>query len=66
VLTTLQGAGALAGGALAGPIMRRTSERALIAGGLAACATAALLLITASLPVVLAARRGDRPVRRLD
>jgi MFS family permease len=55
VLTSLQGAGALAGGALAGPVMRRTGERALIAAGLAACAVAALLLITASLPVVLAA-----------
>jgi len=55
VLTSLQGAGALAGGALAGPVMRRTGERALIAAGLAACAAAALLLITASLPLVLAA-----------
>jgi MFS family permease len=55
VLTSVQGAGALAGGAVAGPVMRRTSERALVAGGLAACAAAALLLITASLPLVLAA-----------
>jgi MFS family permease len=55
VLASLQGAGALAGGALAGPVMRRTSERALVAGGLAACVAAALLLITASLPLVLAA-----------
>jgi len=52
VLVCLQGAGALAGGALAAPVMRRTSERVLIAGGLAACATAALLLTTASVPVV--------------
>jgi MFS family permease len=52
VLISLQGVGALAGGVLAGPVMRRTSESALIAGGLAACAAAALLLITASLPVV--------------
>ena len=55
VLTTLQGAGALAGGALAAPVMRRASERALIAAGLAACAGGALLLITAWLPLVLAA-----------
>src|ERR1700730_10258781 len=55
VMTSLQGAGALAGGAVAGPVMRRTSERALVAGGLAACAAAALLLITASLPLGLAA-----------
>jgi Major Facilitator Superfamily len=55
VLTSLQGTGALAGGALAAPVMRRTSERALIADGLAACAAASLLLITASLPVVCAA-----------
>jgi MFS family permease len=55
VLTTLQGAGALAGGALAAPVMRRAGERALIAAGLAACAGGALLLITAWLPLVLAA-----------
>src|SRR5271170_191717 len=54
VLTSLQGAGALAGGALATPVMRRAGERVLIAAGLAACAAAALLLITASLPLVLA------------
>jgi MFS family permease len=55
VLTSLQGAGALAGGVLAGPVMRRAGERLLIAAGLAACAAATLLLITASLPPVLAA-----------
>jgi MFS family permease len=58
VLTTMQGAGAVAGGALAAPTMRRTSERALIAGGLAACAAAALLLLTAVLPLVLMASAG--------
>ncbi len=58
VLTSLQGAGALAGGVLAAPVMRRAGERALIAAGLAACAVAALLLITASLPLVLAASAG--------
>jgi predicted MFS family arabinose efflux permease len=55
VLTSLQGTGALAGGILAGPVMRRTSERALVAGGLTACAATALLLITAVLPLVLVA-----------
>jgi len=58
VLNSLQGAGALIGGALAAPVMRRTSERALMAGGLAACAGATLLLITGSLPLVLAAMAG--------
>jgi MFS family permease len=58
VLNSLQGAGALIGGALAAPVMRRTSERALMAGGLAACAAAALLLITGSLPLVLLAMAG--------
>ncbi|HTS96225.1 MAG TPA: MFS transporter [Streptosporangiaceae bacterium] len=55
VLISLQGAGALAGGVLAAPVMRRASERALMAGGLAACAAAALLMITGSLPLVLTA-----------
>jgi MFS family permease len=55
VLVSLQGVGALAGAALAAPVMRRTSERALIAGGLAMCAAGSLLLITASLPLVLVA-----------
>ena len=55
VLTTLQGAGALVGGALAAPVMQRAGERALVAAGLAACAGAALLLITAWLPLVLVA-----------
>jgi MFS family permease len=55
VLISLQGAGALAGGALAAPVMRRIGERALVAAGLAACAAAALLMITAWLPLVLAA-----------
>jgi MFS family permease len=58
VLNSLQGAGALIGGALAAPVMRRTSERALMAGGLAACAAATLLLITGSLPLVLIAMAG--------
>ena len=58
VLNSLQGAGALIGGALAAAVMRRTSERALMAGGLAACAVATLLLITGSLPLVLVAMAG--------
>ena len=58
VLNSLQGAGALIGGALAALVMRRTSERALMAGGLAACAAATLLLITGSLPLVLLAMAG--------
>jgi MFS family permease len=58
VLNSLQGAGALIGGALAAPVMRRTSERALMAGGLAACTAAALLLITGSLPLVVLAMAG--------
>jgi MFS family permease len=55
VLVSLQGVGALAGGALAAPVMRRTSERTLIAGGLLTCAVGSLLLATASLPLVLVA-----------
>jgi len=58
VLNSLQGAGALIGGALAAPVMRRTSERALMAGGLASCAAATLLLMTGSLPLVLIAMAG--------
>ncbi len=58
VLNSLQGAGALIGGALAALVMRRTSERALMAGGLAACAAATLLLVTGSLPLVLLAMAG--------
>jgi MFS family permease len=58
VLNSLQGAGALIGGALAARVMRRTSERALMAGGLAACAASTLLLTTGSLPLVLVAMAG--------
>jgi MFS family permease len=55
VLEAVMGAGALAGGALAAPVMRRTGERALVALALAVAAAACLLLIPPSLPVVLAA-----------
>jgi MFS family permease len=57
VLISLQGVGAVAAAAVAAPVMRRTSERALV-GGLAACAAAALLMITAVLPLVLVASAG--------
>jgi MFS family permease len=55
VLEAVMGAGALAGGALAAPVMRRTGERALVALALAVAAAACLLLIPPSLTVVLAA-----------
>jgi MFS family permease len=55
VLEAVMGAGALAGGALAAPVMRRTGERALVALALAVAAAACLLLIPPSPPVVLAA-----------
>jgi predicted MFS family arabinose efflux permease len=55
VLEAVLGVGALAGGALAAPVMRRTGERALVALALAVAAVACLLLIPPSLPVVLAA-----------
>jgi MFS family permease len=55
LLEALLGVGALAGGVLAAPIMRRTSERALVALALLIVAAACLLLIPAWLPVVMAA-----------
>jgi len=55
VLEAVMGIGALAGGAMAAPVMRRTGERALVALALAVAAAACLLLILPSLPVVLAA-----------
>jgi MFS family permease len=44
-----------AGAVLAAPLMRRTSERTLIAAALAACAGSCLLLTAGLLPVVIAA-----------
>ena len=44
------GARALAGGALAAPVMRRTGERALVALALAVAAVACLLLIPPRYP----------------
>src|SRR5262249_57896936 len=55
VLEAVMGIGALAGGAVAAPVMRRTSERVLVALALLASAVACLLLIPSSLPVVVAA-----------
>jgi MFS family permease len=55
LLEAVLGAGALAGGVVAALIMRRTSERALLALGLLIAGAACLLLIPAWLPGVLAA-----------
>jgi len=56
VLEFSMGFGALIGGVLAGPLMNRTSERALVIGGLIAMALACCpMLLTGWLPVVLPA-----------
>lgn len=55
VLEALMGVGALAGGPLAAPVMRRVSERTLVALALLGCAVSCLLLMPAWLPCVLAA-----------
>jgi MFS family permease len=55
LLEAVLGVGALAGGVFAAPIMRRTSERALVALALLVAAAACLLLIPSWLPVVMAA-----------
>jgi Na+/melibiose symporter-like transporter len=54
VLEATMGAGALLGAAVATAIMRRTSERGLVAGGLVSLAAACLLLTARWLPAVLA------------
>ena len=54
VLTSVQGAGAIAGGLTAAPILRRVSEGMMTAMGLASAAIAVLLLTVPSLVVVLA------------
>jgi Na+/melibiose symporter-like transporter len=54
VLTAAQGAGAVAGGLLAAPVMARTSERTLAGGGLLACAVACLAEMSGQLALVLA------------
>jgi len=59
VLSTVQGAGAVAGGILAAPLLKRTSEPLLIVAGLVSLAVAVLLLtvpnIAANLVAMLAA-----------
>jgi MFS family permease len=55
VLEAVMGVGALGGGMLAAPIMRRTSERALMAVALLIVAVSCLLLISPWLAVVTAA-----------
>lgn len=55
VLEAILGVGAVAGGAVAAPVMRRTGERGLVIGGLVACGLACLLLMVSWLPVVLVA-----------
>jgi predicted MFS family arabinose efflux permease len=55
VLQTVMGGGAVAGGLLAAPVMRRSSERALVVGALVACAIGCVLLLSTWLPVVLVA-----------
>lgn len=55
VLESTTGVGALVSAALAAPLMRRTSERALVTGALVLGALACVLLITNWLPAVLTA-----------
>jgi MFS family permease len=55
VLEAVMGVGALAAGAFAAPIMRRTGERALVAVALVIAAVSCLLLIPSWLAVVLVA-----------
>jgi MFS family permease len=55
VLEAVMGAGALAGGPLAAPVMRRAGERALVALALLGCALSCLLLMPSWLPSVLTA-----------
>lgn len=53
VLEAFAGAGALGGGLVAAPIMRRVGESRLVASGLITCALGAICLTTSWLPVVL-------------
>lgn len=55
VLEAMIGAGALAGGPLASPVMRTSSERTLVALALLGCAVSCLLMMPPWLPSVLAA-----------
>jgi MFS family permease len=56
VLMVTQGVGAVAGGVSAAPVCRRAGELALAGLGMALCAAGALLMLSASLPVVLAGK----------
>jgi MFS family permease len=53
VLTSVQGAGSIIGGLSAGALMRRSSERAFAAAGLAVFAAGVLARVVPCLPVVL-------------
>jgi hypothetical protein len=53
VLTSVQGAGSVIGGLSAGALMRRSSERAFAAAGLALFAAGVLARVVPYLPVVL-------------
>jgi MFS family permease len=55
VLECVLGAGGVIGGVAAAPVMRATSERALVVGALVSCAVGCTLLISSWLPVVLVA-----------
>jgi MFS family permease len=54
VLIAVMAAGSIAGAVVVSPVMRRTSERTMIAAGLLACVASCLLLTTGLLPVALA------------
>jgi MFS family permease len=55
VLIAVMAGGSIAGAAGASPLMRRTSERTMIAAGLLTCAGSCVLLTASLLPVVVAA-----------
>jgi MFS family permease len=55
VLLAIVAAGSIGGAVLTVPLMRRISERAVIAGSLLACAACCLLLTARVLPVIVAA-----------
>jgi MFS family permease len=55
VLLTVQGVGAIGGGVLSGPLVRRLGGRLVFGAGLAAASAAGLLLAAPALPVVVPA-----------
>lgn len=55
VLESVMGVGGVVGGVLAAAVMRRSGERALVIGALAACAVGCALLTSTWLPLVLVA-----------